>query len=81
MKIDFFFLGLLVVVRIKTRFPLKILIFILFKSSFKFFADKSLSNITEKRDVSPANSLGFKPKYSDKSFIYIMKSGGPRIEP
>ena len=45
--------------------------FILLKSSFKFFADKSLSNITEKRDVPLANSLEFE----------IKKSSGPRIEP
>ena len=37
--------------------------------------------MTEKKDVSSATSLGFKTKFSDKSFIYIMKSSSPRIEP
>ena len=66
---------------LKVIFHWKAQLFILFKSSFKFFADKSLSNITEKRDVSSANSLGFETRFSDKSFIYIKKSSGPRIEP
>ena len=56
-------------------------LFILLKSSFKFFADKFLSNIIEKRNVSPANSLEFETRFSDKSFIYIKESSGPRIEP
>ena len=51
------------------------------KSSLKFFADKSLSSFTEKWDLSAVNNLGFKTKFSNKSFIYIKKSSGPRIEP
>ena len=66
---------------LKLIFNWKTQLCILFKSSFKFFADKSLSNITEKRDVSSANSLGFETRFSDKSFIHIKKSSGPRIEP
>ena len=57
---------------IKLIFHWNAQLFILPKSSFKFFADKSLSNITEKRDVSSANSLGYETKFSDKSF-YILK--------
>ena len=72
------FLGLLIGIRI---FRWKTQLFILFKSSFKFFVDKSLSNITEKRDVPSANSLGFETRFWDKSFIYIKKSSGSRIEP
>ena len=53
----------------------------LFKSSFKFCADKCLLCITEKSDVSSANNLGFETKFSGKSFMYIKKSNGPRIEP
>ena len=65
----------------KLIFHWKAQLFILFKWSFKLFADKSLSNITEKRDASSANSLGFETRFSDKSFIYINKSSGPRMEP
>ena len=36
---------------------------------------------TEKSDVSSANSLGFEIKLLGKSFTYIKKSSGPRIEP
>ena len=66
---------------LKLIFHWKAQLLILFKSSLKFFADKSLSNMTEKRDMSSANSLGFVTKFSDKSFIYIKKSSGPGIEP
>ena len=65
----------------KLIFHWKAQLFILFKSSFKLFADKSLSNITEKRVASSTNSLGCETRFSDKSFIYIQKSSGPRIEP
>ena len=34
-----------------------------------------------KSDVSLANNLGFETKFSGKSFMYIKKSNGPRIEP
>ena len=51
---------------LKLIFHGKAQLFILFKSLFKFFADKFLSNITEKRDVSSANSLGFETKFSGK---------------
>ena len=66
---------------LKLIFHWKAQLLILFKSSFKFYADKFLSNITEKRDVLSANSLGFETKSSEKSFIYIKKSSRPRIEP
>ena len=56
-------------------------ILILFKSSLKVFADKGLSCITEKRYVPSANNLGFETKFSDQSFIYILKNSGTRIEP
>ena len=75
------FMILLIGVWIKTNYQLKSTSFILFKSSFKFFADKSLLCITEELDVWSANSLGFETKLSDNSFIYFKKSSGPRIEP
>ena len=65
--------------RLKLIFHCKPQLFAMFKSSFKFFAD--LSNITEKRDVSSANILAFEPRFTEKSFIYIKKSSGLRIEP
>ena len=65
---------------LKLIFHRKTQLFILFKSSFKFFPDKSLSNITEKRDVSSVNSLGLL-YILGKSFIYIKKCSGQRIEP
>ena len=71
------FLGLLVPIRIKTHFHWKAQLFTLFKSLFKFFTDKSFSNITQKKNV----SLGFETKFSDKPFIYIKKSSSLRIEP
>ena len=55
--------------------------FILFKFSFKFSADKCLLRITEKSDLSSANNLGFETEFAGKSFMYIKKSNGPRIEP
>ena len=66
---------------LKLIFHWKVRLFILFKSSFKFFADKSLSNITEKGNVSSAKTLGSETKFSDKLFEYIKKSSGPRTEP
>ena len=62
--------GLKLFVHLKNK------LFILLKSSFKFFADKSLSCITEERDV-----LSAETKLLDQSFIYIKKSSNPRIEP
>ena len=44
-------------------------------------ADNCLLYMTEKSDVSSANNLGFETKFSGKSFMYIKKSNGPRIEP
>ena len=58
---------------LKLIFHWKAQLFVLFKSSFKFFTDKYLSNITEKRDVSSTNTLGFKTRLSNKSLIYIKK--------
>ena len=58
---------------LKFIFHWKDQLFILFKSSFKVFVDKFLSNITEKRAVSSTNSLEFETKFSDKSFIYILR--------
>ena len=63
---------------LKLIFDWKAQLLILFKSSFKFFANKSLSNITEKRNL--LSVFSDKTKFSDKSFIYIQKSSGPRIE-
>ena len=34
-----------------------------------------------KSDASSANNLGYETKFSGKSFMYIKKSNGPRIEP
>ena len=73
--IDRILMILLIVVWIKTHFSYrKAHLLILFKSLFKFFADKSLLYIIEKGDVSWANSLGFESKLSGKSFIYITKN-------
>ena len=47
----------------------------------KDLADKWLLRITERSDALSANNLGFENKFSGKSFIYIKKSNGPRIEP
>ena len=65
---------------LKLIFHWKVQLFILLKSSFKFFAVKSLLCITEKSDVPSASSLGFEIKLSDKLFIYINKRSGPRKE-
>ena len=46
-------------------------LFLLLKSPFKFFADKSLSLTTVKGDMPSENNLGFETKLLDKSFIYI----------
>ena len=56
-------------------------LFIFFRSSFKFFADKVISWTTENREVSSANSLGFEIKLSERSLINIKKKRGPRIDP
>ena len=45
----------------------------MFKSWYYLFPDKCLSFITEKSYLSLGNSLGFKIKLSDKSFICIKK--------
>ena len=66
---------------LKVIFHWKAQLFSLFKSWFNLLADKCLSFITEKSDVSFANSLGFEIKLPGKSFIYIKKSSGPRNEP
>ena len=47
----------------------------------KDLADKWLLRITERSDALSANNLGFENKFSGKSFMYIKKSNGPRIEP
>ena len=56
-------------------------LFIFFRSSFKFFADKVISWTTENREVSSANSLGFEIKLSERSLTNIKKKRGPRIDP
>ena len=66
---------------LKFIFLWKVQLFMLFKLSFKFFAHKSLSWITEKRDVLSKNSLGFETKLSNESFTHVKESNGPRIEP
>lgn len=58
----------------KLMFHWKNLVIYQFKLSFKFFVDKSFSGITEKSEVSSANNLGFAPKLSDKSFIFILRT-------
>ena len=55
--------------------------FVFFRSSFKFFADKVISWTTKKREVSSANSLGFETKLPERSLINIKKKRGPRIDP
>ena len=66
---------------LKFIFHWKAQLSILFKSWFNLFADECLSSVTEKIDVSSANSLGFEVKFSDKSFKYIKERSDPRIEP
>ena len=56
-------------------------LFIFFRSSSKFFADKVISCITENREVSWANSLGFEIKLSESSLINIKKTRGLGIDP
>ena len=46
-----------------------------------FFADKVISWTIGKREVSSANSLGFKTKLPESLLINIKKKGGPRINP
>ena len=75
------FLSLFTGIRVETHFLLKSLTVYLFKSSFKFCTDDCILRITEKSDVSSANNIEFETKFSGKSFIYIKKSSGPRIEP
>ena len=48
-------------------------LFIFFRSSFKFFADKVISWTTENREVSSGNSLGFEIKLSKRSLIKTNK--------
>ena len=67
--------------RLKLVFHWIAQLFLLSKSWFNLFADKCLSFITDKSDVSSSNSLGFQTKLSGRSFTYIKKSSGPRIEP
>ena len=62
---------------LKIVFHWKFQLFILFKSSLKYFARESLSCITENRDVSSETSLGFETKLSEM----FKKSNGSRIEP
>ena len=64
---------------LKFIFYWKAQLFILFKSWFNLLADKYWSFITEKSDVSSANSLELETKLSGKSVIYIKKYSGPRI--
>ena len=56
-------------------------LFILFRSSFKFFVYKIISWTTQNRGISSANSLGFEIKLSERSLINIKKKRGPRIDP
>ena len=56
-------------------------LFIFFRSSFKFFADKVISWTTEKKEASSANSLGFETKLSERSLINIKEKRGTRIDP
>ena len=56
-------------------------LFIFFRSSFKFFADKVISWTTENREVSSANSLGFEIRLSKRSLVNIRRKRGPRIYP
>ena len=52
----------------------------LFKSLFTSFAEVFMSWATLKRDVSSANDFALEDKSSDKSFVSIKNSNGPRME-
>ena len=65
---------------LKIIFHWNVHFFILFRSSFKFFADKVISWTTERREVSSANSLVFETKLSQILLINIQKKRGQRIE-
>ena len=58
--------------RLKLIFHWKAQLF-MFKSWYNLFDDKCLSFITEKSYLSLGNSLGFKIKLSDKSYVCIKK--------
>ena len=66
---------------LKLMFHWKTQLFFLFKSWFNLFAYECLSFIYEKSDVSSANSVGFEIKFAGKSYIYMKKISGPKIEP
>ena len=55
-------------------------VLILAKSLFNSLADLDIFSTTENSDVSSANSFALDAKSSNKSFMYIRKSNGPRIE-
>ena len=57
---------------LKITFDWKANLFIFFRSSFKFFADKVISRATKKRDVS-TSSLEIETKLSKRSLINIKK--------
>ena len=52
----------------------------MFKSLFTSFAEVFMSWATLKRDVSSANDFALEDKSSDKSFVSIKNSNGPRME-
>ena len=64
-------------VKLQSRFSFQkqnvLIMLFLFYSNLDLVADKCLSFITEKSDVSWANSLQFEIKLSGESFMYISK--------
>ena len=65
---------------LKLTFNWKDNLFIFFRSSFKFFADRIILRATENRNVSSANSLGIETKLSERSLINIKKKRWPKID-
>ena len=58
---------------LKLFFHLNVYLYIIFKSSFKFFANKVVSWAIEKREVSSTKSVGFEIKLSQSLLINTKK--------
>ena len=74
-------LSLLAYIRIERYFLLRAHSGICCRSLFNTSAEVLLSCTTDNREVSSAKSFTVDSMFSDKSFIYIRKKSGPRIDP
>ena len=75
------FLSLLRNIRIEGHFPLMSSFRYFFKSLFRWYWDKLTSFTTEKREVSSAKSFAVEERLLLRSFIYIKKRRGPKMDP